>query len=51
VWLGNSEKIAEKYYLHVTDGQVAAGSMVETVEKKGPNMGPEPSIMLHQEKR
>jgi len=46
-WLGNSEKVAEQHYLHVTDGHMAAGSMVETVEKKGSNKGSNPSVMAH----
>ena len=46
-WLGNSEKVAEQHYLHVTDGHMAAGSMVETAEKAGPKAGPEPSVMAH----
>ena len=46
-WLGNSEKVAEQHYLHVTDGHMAAGSMTMTVVKKGPNKGPEPSVMAH----
>ena len=40
-------QVAEKHYLHVTDGHMAAGSLVETVEKKGPNKGPEPSVIAH----
>lgn len=43
--MGNSEKVAEKHYLHVTDGHMAAGSLTETVEKKGPNKGPDPSLI------
>ncbi len=45
--MGNSEKVAEKHYLHVTDGHMAAGSMVETVEKVGPKVDPDPTVMAH----
>ena len=45
--MGNTEKVAEKHYLHVTDGHMAAGSMVETVEKVGPKVDPDPTVMAH----
>ena len=32
-WLGNSDTVAVKHYLKVTGGHMAAGSLVETVDK------------------
>ena len=46
-WMGNSEKVAEKHYLHVTDGHMVAGSLTETVEKVGPKVGPDPTVKAH----
>ena len=40
-WLGNSERVAEKHYLHVTDEHIVAGSTKTTVEKLGPKLGPQ----------
>ena len=44
-WLGNSERVAEKHYLHVTDGHMAAGSTKTTVEKLGPKLGPATALI------
>ncbi|MAQ88373.1 MAG: hypothetical protein CMM03_00795 [Rhodopirellula sp.] len=52
-WLGNSEDVAKKHYLKVTDGHMASGSLITTVQKKagpkaspkaGPELGPLPSL-------
>jgi integrase len=40
-WLGNSERVAEKHYLHVTNEHLAAGSTKNTVSKSGPKSGPQ----------
>ena len=44
-WLGNSERVAEKHYLHVTNEHLAAGSTKTTVEKLGPKLGPATALI------
>ena len=43
--LGNSERVAEKHYLHVTNEHLAAGSTKTTVEKLGPKLGPATALI------
>ena len=38
-WLGNSEDVAKKHYLKVTDGHMAAGCLVSACQKAGPKAG------------
>ena len=38
-WLGNSEDVAKKHYLKVTDGHMAAGCLVSAGQKAGPKAG------------
>ena|GEM_PF-4648057 len=38
-WLGNSEDVAKKHYLKVTDGHMAAGSLLTASQKAGPKAG------------
>ena len=44
-WLGNSERVAEKHYLHVTNEHIVAGSTKTTVEKLGPKLGPATALI------
>ena len=44
-WLGNSERVAEKHYLHVTNEHLAAGSTKNTVSKSGPQSGPATALI------
>ena len=37
-WLGNSEDVAKKHYLKVTDGDMASGSLLAASQKAGPNL-------------
>ena len=37
-WLGNSEDVAKKHYLKVTDGHMSAGSLLTASQKAGPNV-------------
>ena len=37
-WLGNSEDVAKKHYLKVTDGYMSAGSLLTASQKAGPNL-------------
>ena len=37
-WLGNSEDVAKKHYLKVTDGHMASGSLLTASQKAGPNL-------------
>ena len=48
-WLGNSEDVAKKHYLKVTDGHMAAGSLLTASQKAGPKAGPELAVMLCQQ--
>ena len=43
--VGNSERVAEKHYLHVTDEHIVAGSTKSTVEKLGPKLGPATALI------
>jgi hypothetical protein len=38
-WLGNSEDVAKKHYVKVTDGHMAAGCLVSACQKAGPKAG------------
>jgi hypothetical protein len=44
-WLGNSEDVAKKHYLKVTDGHMASGSLLTASQKVGPKVGPELAVM------
>ena len=44
-WLGNSEDVAKKHYLKVTDGHMSAGSLLTASQKAGPKAGPELAVM------
>ena len=44
-WLGNSEDVAKKHYLKVTDGHMASGSLLTATQKGGPKAGPELAVM------
>ena len=43
-WLGNSEDVAKKHYLKVTDGHMSAGSLLTASPKAGPKAGPNLSL-------
>ncbi len=43
-WLGNSEDVAKKHYLKVTDGHMSAGSLLTPSQKAGPKAGPNLSL-------
>ena len=42
-WLGNSEDVAKKHYLKVTDGHMSAGSLLTASQKAGPELAIMPS--------
>ena len=42
-WLGNSEDVAKKHYLKVTDGHMAAGCLVSACQKAGLSVTAMPS--------
>ena len=41
----NSEDVAKKHYLKVTDGHMSAGSLLRASQKAGPKAGPELAVM------
>ena len=54
-WLGNSEKVAEKHYLHVTDEHMSAACGYSTEENVVSNVVSnvvlKSAIMLHQQQQ
>ena len=44
-WMNNSERIAQKHYLQITDDHLKAGCGLTALDQAGANVGAEPSLI------